>query len=81
MQHDGQSGQLSSGLQRPRAAAAADPLSGRLREDAHQDGFEVAVEKVLERRQEVDGGALDQLPPGAADLLLRLAAFYQSVAW
>lgn len=48
---------------------------------AHQDGFEVAVEKVLERRQEVDGGALDQLPACTADLLLRLATFDQSVAW
>lgn len=53
---------------------------GLLRE-AHQDGFEVAVEKVLERRQEVDGGALDQFPARAADLLLRLATFDQSVAW
>lgn len=48
---------------------------------AHQDGFKVAIEKVLERRQEVDGGALDQLPACAADLLLRLATFDQSVAW
>lgn len=48
---------------------------------AHQNGLKVAVQKVLERRQEVDGGALDQLPAGAADLLLRLATLDQSVAW
>lgn len=47
---------------------------------SYQDGFEVALEKVSERRQEVDGGALDELPLCAADLLLGLAAFHQRVA-
>lgn len=61
------------------AAGPADSL-WVLRE-AHQDGFKVAVEKVLEGRQEVDGSALDQLPASAAYLLLCLAAFDQRVAW
>lgn len=73
---DGRSGgRLSPGFQRATGGCRAPVLR------THQDGFEVAVEKVLERRQEVDGGTLDQLPAGAADLLLRLAAFDQSVPW
>lgn len=46
----------------------------------YQDGFEVALEKVSERREEVDGGALDELALCAANLLLCLAAFHQRVA-
>lgn len=47
----------------------------------YQDGFEVALEKVSERRQEVDGGTMDELPLCAADLLLCLATLHQRVAW
>lgn len=47
---------------------------------SYQDGLEVALQKVPERREEVDGSALDELALGAADLLLRLATFHQRVA-
>lgn len=64
-----------------------DHLERRVRQAAqpagqtHQDGFEVALQEVSERCEEVDGGTLDQLPLRPADLLLRLAAFYQSIPW
>lgn len=45
----------------------------------YQDGFEVALEKVSERRQEVDGRTLDELPLCAADLLLRFTTFHKRV--
>ena len=47
----------------------------------HQDGLEVALKKVSERCQEVDGSTLDELPLCPANLFLCLTAFYQSISW
>lgn len=47
---------------------------------SHQYSLEVALQKVAERREEIDGRALNKLSLGSPDLLLCLTALYQSVS-